>query len=165
MLSSSKIEAQLSDIYTRTIFLEVQKELNKVVWYCTLKLDEDNDDDKVVHSLVDESYDCSCHNFVRNGILCRHVFKVMLNDGLQSVPEKYILPRWRRGLVPVETMHARASQIWLIFSPPSGIRNKGRAPGKGKRIVRVAKREANLAKKPKRKCKFCNKDTRHDSRN
>ena len=61
-----------------------------------------------MHSVLDDSYDCSCHNFVRNGVLCRHVFKVMLNDGLQSILEKYILRRWRRGLVPVEVMPARA---------------------------------------------------------
>ena len=47
MLSPSKIEAQLSEAYTRTIFLEVQKELNKAVWYCSLKCVEERDDVKV----------------------------------------------------------------------------------------------------------------------
>ncbi|KVI06702.1 FAR1 DNA binding domain-containing protein [Cynara cardunculus var. scolymus] len=61
----------------------------------------------VVHDVRDESFDCSCNHFVRNGILCRHAFKVMLNSEVQSIPEKYILPRWRRELVPNELMPAR----------------------------------------------------------
>ena len=47
MLSPSFIEAQACEVYTRTIFLEVQKELNKAVWFCTLKCDEDGEDVKV----------------------------------------------------------------------------------------------------------------------
>ncbi|KVF45359.1 Zinc finger, SWIM-type [Cynara cardunculus var. scolymus] len=63
---------------------------------------------KVVHDVRDESFECSCNHFVRNGILCRHAFKVMLNSEVQSIPEKYILPpRWRRELVPIELMPAR----------------------------------------------------------
>ena len=47
--------------------------------------------------------------------------------------------------------------------PPSGIRNKGRAPGK--RLVGVAERATKIAKKPKRLCRSCHKNVRHDSRN
>ena len=47
MLSTSKIEAQLCDVYTRTIFKEVQKELNKAVWYCTQQCIEERYDVKV----------------------------------------------------------------------------------------------------------------------
>ena len=47
MLSPSKIEAQLCDVYMRTIFKEVQKELNMVVWYCTHQCIEERDDVKV----------------------------------------------------------------------------------------------------------------------
>ncbi|KVH93688.1 Zinc finger, SWIM-type [Cynara cardunculus var. scolymus] len=62
---------------------------------------------KVVHDVRDESFDCNCNHFVHNGMLCRHAFKVMLNSEVQSIPEKYILPRWRRELVPVELLPAR----------------------------------------------------------
>ncbi|KAI3685139.1 hypothetical protein L6452_34373 [Arctium lappa] len=47
ILSPSKIEAQFYAVYMRTIFLEIRKELNKVVWYCTLKCDKDGDENKV----------------------------------------------------------------------------------------------------------------------
>ncbi|KVH94912.1 Zinc finger, SWIM-type [Cynara cardunculus var. scolymus] len=63
---------------------------------------------KVVHDIWEESFDGSCNHFVRNGILCRHTFKVMLNYDVQSIPEKYILPRWRRELVLIALLSARA---------------------------------------------------------
>ncbi|KAJ9535940.1 hypothetical protein OSB04_un000894 [Centaurea solstitialis] len=237
-LSPSSIEAQACDVYTRTIFVAVQKELNKAVWFCTLKCDEDGDDVKVyqvVHNILDESFDCDCNHFQRIGFLCRHVFKVMLNDQVQKIPEKYILHRWRRGLVPVEIMPARArygemnvvkqekmnkaveffdkiigsvrndddeltnfvdylnnyaeavamgkpllsnkeskdetiaeligvSQPESVdIFPPSGIRNKGR--GKSKRMIGASERAAQIAKKPKRLCRSCGIESRHDSRN
>ncbi|KVH88034.1 Zinc finger, PMZ-type [Cynara cardunculus var. scolymus] len=56
----------------------------------------------VVKSKIENSYDCSCNCFVRNGILCCHALKVMLNDEVDRIPDKYILRRWRRDLVPVE---------------------------------------------------------------
>ena len=45
----------------------------------------------------------------------------------------------------------------------SGIQNKGRAPGK--RLVGAAERAAKIEKKPKRLCRSCHKNARHDSRN
>ncbi|XP_024962583.1 protein FAR1-RELATED SEQUENCE 5-like [Cynara cardunculus var. scolymus] len=62
---------------------------------------------EVVKNKMENSYDCSCNCFVRNGILCRHAFKVMLNDEVDIIPDKYILRRWRRDLVPVEWLPAR----------------------------------------------------------
>ncbi|KVI10707.1 FAR1 DNA binding domain-containing protein, partial [Cynara cardunculus var. scolymus] len=125
LLSPSKIEAQAAKVYTKTIFFDVQKEMNKAVWFCGVvevvevgdkmiysnthknKNSEVKATYKVVHDVRDESFECSCNHFVRNGILCRHAFKVMLNSEVQSIPEKYILPRWRRELVPIELMSAR----------------------------------------------------------
>ncbi|KAJ9566884.1 hypothetical protein OSB04_002850 [Centaurea solstitialis] len=57
---------------------------------------------KVVQVKKDNTIDCSCKLFVRIGILCRHALKVMLNDESDCIPEKYILQRWRRDLVPVQ---------------------------------------------------------------
>lgn len=100
--------------------------MNKAVWYCTPKCDEDGDDKKVycvkhfnkqsefktmytvVHKIADETFHCTCNNFIRNAILCRHVFSVMIHEQVAVIPEKYILRRWRRGLVPVEIMPAHA---------------------------------------------------------
>ncbi|XP_024964556.1 protein FAR1-RELATED SEQUENCE 1-like, partial [Cynara cardunculus var. scolymus] len=106
------------------MFFEVQKEMNKALWFCGVvdvvevgdkkiysithknKNYEIKATYKVVHDVGDDSFDCSCNHFVRNGILCRHAFKVMLNSEVQCIPEKYILPRWRRELVLVELLPA-----------------------------------------------------------
>ncbi|XP_024965434.1 protein FAR1-RELATED SEQUENCE 5-like [Cynara cardunculus var. scolymus] len=119
LLSPSKIEAQAAKVYTKTMFFEVQKEMNKAVWFCRVvevvevgdkmiyNITDKNKNSEVVHDVRGDSFDCNCNHFVRNGILCRHAFKVMLNSEVQSIPEKYILPRWRRELVPVELLLAR----------------------------------------------------------
>ena len=51
--------------------------------------------------------DCSCNLFVQNGILCRHALKVLLNDDVDSIPDKYILRRWRCDLIPPQWLPAR----------------------------------------------------------
>ncbi|XP_024974846.1 protein FAR1-RELATED SEQUENCE 5-like [Cynara cardunculus var. scolymus] len=62
---------------------------------------------EVVKNKMENSYECSCNCFVRNGILCRHALKVMLNDEVDRIPYRYILRHWRRDLVPVEWLPAR----------------------------------------------------------
>nr|GFA46360.1 hypothetical protein [Tanacetum cinerariifolium] len=39
-------------------------------------------------------------NFVRFGFLRRHIFCVLKGNGLEVVPDKYILKRWTRDLLP-----------------------------------------------------------------
>ncbi|KVI11002.1 FAR1 DNA binding domain-containing protein, partial [Cynara cardunculus var. scolymus] len=56
----------------------------------------------VIKNKMENSYDCSCNCFVRNGILCRHTLKVMLNDEVDRIPDKYIL------LLPVEWLPTRS---------------------------------------------------------
>ncbi|XP_024989264.1 protein FAR1-RELATED SEQUENCE 5-like [Cynara cardunculus var. scolymus] len=86
LLSPSKIEAQAAKVYTKTMFFEVQKEMNKAIWYCGVvevievgdkriysithknKNSEVKATYKVVHDVRDDSFDCSCNHFVRNGI-------------------------------------------------------------------------------------------------
>ncbi|KAJ9556431.1 hypothetical protein OSB04_011045 [Centaurea solstitialis] len=125
MVSPRKLEAHASKVYTRTIFFEFQKELTKSVWYCGVEDIEKVDDKKiytitrktkdsvvkakykVVKEAVDGSLSCSCNKFVRDGILCRHSLKVMINDGCDKIPEMYIMRRWRRDLIPAQWMSAR----------------------------------------------------------
>ena len=50
----------------------------------------------------------SCNKFVRDGILCRHSLKVLINDECDQIPEMYIMRRWRCDLIPPQWMSARA---------------------------------------------------------
>ncbi|GJW77701.1 retrovirus-related pol polyprotein from transposon TNT 1-94 [Tanacetum coccineum] len=55
---------------------------------------------KVLRSLEDGLVDCTCRHFIRYGFLCRHVFCVLKNRDIDVIPEKYILRRWRRDIIP-----------------------------------------------------------------
>ncbi|GJY50069.1 FAR1-related sequence 5-like protein [Tanacetum coccineum] len=129
-----KIEIHASKVYTRKIFLLVQKEIVEAVWACQIqecKTEEGCDmvkvrdkraaayrtlnketgkevvqekeyvaEYKVLRSLEDDSVECTCRHFLRYGFLCRHVFCVLKNRDIQVIPEKYILRRWRRDIIP-----------------------------------------------------------------
>ncbi|GKE58214.1 zinc finger, SWIM-type containing protein [Tanacetum coccineum] len=54
----------------------------------------------VVRNPEDGSVECTCRHFLRYGFLCRHVFCVLKNCNIEVIPERYILRRWRRDLIP-----------------------------------------------------------------
>ncbi|KVH94504.1 Zinc finger, PMZ-type [Cynara cardunculus var. scolymus] len=128
--SSSKVGVTKSHRFMKAVKGVVDssggtKELRKAVWLCGWDGFTDDGENRVyiithknkaskvttkytvIKNKMENSYDCSCNCFVRNGILCRHALKVMLNDEVDRIPEKYILRRWRRDLVPVEWLPAR----------------------------------------------------------
>ncbi|XP_024974727.1 protein FAR1-RELATED SEQUENCE 5-like [Cynara cardunculus var. scolymus] len=202
LVSPCKLEAHAAEVYTRTIFFEIQKELRKAVWLCgwdgftdigetrVYIITHKNKASKVttkytvIKNKMENSYDCSCNCFVRNGISCRHALKVMLNDEVDKIPDKYILRRWRRDLVPVEWLPAHfrygeshteetTSSIKEFLGvsqpetvdvlPPTGIRNKG--CGTGKRLISAAEKAIPNGKKQNKKCRLCGQMATHDSRN
>nr|BAB33151.1 hypothetical protein [Carthamus tinctorius] len=126
MKTTSRSESiNASSVYTRKVFFEVQKELIKAVWCCgwdeitradgkhVYVVTHKNKSSEVItkYTVVQDktsmTVDCSCNLFVRNGILCRHALKVLLNDGVDRIPDKYILRRWRRDLIPPQWLPAR----------------------------------------------------------
>ncbi|XP_052621238.1 protein FAR1-RELATED SEQUENCE 6-like [Lactuca sativa] len=61
----------------------------------------------VTHSTKDGSFKCTCMHFEHLGILCRHMFCVFKFYGIEQIPEKYILKRWRRDVIPTELLKRR----------------------------------------------------------
>ncbi|GKC47467.1 FAR1-related sequence 5-like protein [Tanacetum coccineum] len=55
---------------------------------------------KVSTDKSDGSVLCSCMNFARFGFLCRHIFCVLKGNGVEVIPDKYILKRWTRDILP-----------------------------------------------------------------
>ena len=53
---------------------------------------------------------CSCMNFARFGYLCRHIFCVMKGKGIEVIPEKYILRRWKRDILPPDVR--KRKNLW-----------------------------------------------------
>ena len=55
---------------------------------------------KVLRFPEDGSVECTCRHFLRFGFLCRHAFCALKNRDVKMIPEKYILRRWRRDIIP-----------------------------------------------------------------
>ncbi|XP_022023845.1 protein FAR1-RELATED SEQUENCE 5-like [Helianthus annuus] len=116
--SNSPIEQHAADIYTRTIFLEVQKEMIKKVTNCMIGIPKIADGIKVylIHhkdkrsdvvgrfkvsiNLSDLTVTCSCMSFTRIGYLCRHVFIVFSMENIHKIPNHYLIDRWKRDALP-----------------------------------------------------------------
>jgi hypothetical protein len=43
-----------------------------------------------------QDYSCICCRFNKDGLLCSHILKVMLQLQVEKIPEKYIIDRWRK---------------------------------------------------------------------
>ncbi|PWA90943.1 Zinc finger, SWIM-type [Artemisia annua] len=62
-------------------------------------VDADVQEENIV-VIQDGSVECTCRHFIRFGFLCRHAFCALKNRDVQMIPEKYILRRWRRDIIP-----------------------------------------------------------------
>ncbi|KAL3835522.1 hypothetical protein ACJIZ3_010258 [Penstemon smallii] len=110
-------ELQLSKVYTKSIFKRFQSEVEEM--YSCFSTTQIHIDGPVTIFLVKErvlsegnrreirDYEvlynraaaevrciCSCFNFY--GYLCRHALCVLNFNGVEEIPSKYILPRWKK---------------------------------------------------------------------
>ena len=58
-----------------------------------------------------EDYLCICAKFQKDGILCSHILKIMIKNDIGTIPEKYILTRWRKK---EEKLHCSRTRILPI---------------------------------------------------
>ncbi|KAJ9566058.1 hypothetical protein OSB04_002024 [Centaurea solstitialis] len=63
---------------------------------------------EVLHDVKGDRHTCECNMFVRVGLICRHIFKVLMNDGIDKIPDHFICKRWTRALIPVQVQAAKA---------------------------------------------------------
>lgn len=110
-------ELQLSKVYTREIFKKFQFEVEEM--YSCFSTTQLHIDGPIIIFLVKERVSgegnkreiracevlynrvaseirciCSCFNF--NGYLCRHALSVLNFNGVEEIPSKYILSRWKK---------------------------------------------------------------------
>jgi len=57
----------------------------------------------VLVDLIQENYTCICARFQKDGILCVHVLRTLIQLNKHTIPEKYFIDRWR----PVEKKQVR----------------------------------------------------------
>ncbi|XP_052627109.1 protein FAR1-RELATED SEQUENCE 5-like [Lactuca sativa] len=95
------IEKHASEIYTHNIFLDIQKELYKSVFYCVQESVVIEDESEVVFSRRGDSISisCSCMLFVQEGLLCRHMFFILNMKEYDEIPSNFILRRWGKDII------------------------------------------------------------------
>ncbi|KAJ9565600.1 hypothetical protein OSB04_001566 [Centaurea solstitialis] len=139
------IERHASKVYTRIVFFDVQKEIRKAIYFCGLDFMSQEGDLKtynvahkkknlmtkvsyeVIHNVCTNIFTCECNMFVRVGLPCRHILKVLMNDGVDKIPEGFISRRWTRALIPVQVQAARARYGEIDVEKQTLINAKDRA--------------------------------------
>lgn len=125
LVSPYSIELHAAKLYTRTIFFYFQKELKKCIMACGIEAVEVLGDlktytiihknklgmakatYKVVRSSTNNTVDCECTFFLRNGFFCRHALTVLTNEQVDFIPDQYVVRRWTQELVPVQFQSAK----------------------------------------------------------
>ncbi|XP_042983153.1 protein FAR-RED IMPAIRED RESPONSE 1-like [Carya illinoinensis] len=138
-ISRTPIEKRYQDLYTNGKFREVQQQLARVIDLDPVLLKVDGrvktyvvEDEVcleeftklVTHSVQFSQEDtgaakCSCGLFEMRGIVCRHIFVVFKCNGIKSLPDRYILDRWRKDIKrryilihsSYDTVHQREDSI------------------------------------------------------
>ncbi|XP_019195866.1 PREDICTED: protein FAR1-RELATED SEQUENCE 5-like [Ipomoea nil] len=137
------IEKHAAKVYTINVFYEFQEEVWEGSFTChitdkpvgdirTYKVEETGGKMYEVTEAPNETkIECACKKFTRVGILCKHVLAVMKATGYESIPERYLVPRWRRDAcahpihdvpwakttnIPTTNESSRvANQLWSEF--------------------------------------------------
>ncbi|KAK9071997.1 hypothetical protein SSX86_008428 [Deinandra increscens subsp. villosa] len=147
------IQRHAFDVYTQTIFGEVEKEINEARYYCYISNTEVDGSEHVysvcqrststavvytfqVHGyicnlllknvnfdVVDHKTSCSCRCFERIGYLCRHIFYVFQVNHVHEIPSLYISKRWTRNVLPRE-VYAVEKRYGVDNSPISVLRKE-----------------------------------------
>ncbi|XP_052173721.1 protein FAR1-RELATED SEQUENCE 5-like isoform X2 [Diospyros lotus] len=111
------MEKQFQEVYTISKFKEFQEEFTGKM-YCEVVSTEEGPlgtrynirediifDERVKEKKFAVVFEkekceivCSCHMFEFRGIICRHVVTVLIRNGVRSIPERYVLRRWRRDV-------------------------------------------------------------------
>jgi hypothetical protein len=110
------IEQQAAEIYNRNIFIKFMNELKQTerykyretekrrcyeVWYKSNQIQERHRIRKYI-VLIDltegrEEFSCICAKFNKDGIFCAHILKVIVEEEVKEIPEKYFINRWRKN--------------------------------------------------------------------
>ncbi|KAJ7969810.1 Protein far-red impaired response 1-like [Quillaja saponaria] len=122
--SPSPFEKQMSLVYTREIFKNLQVEvLGAAACHLTK---EDEDEMTTVYTVTDlegsQSYAvewsqsnseiyCSCRSYEYKGYLCRHAIVVLQMSGVFKIPPKYVLQRWTNAAMSRHSMGERLDEV------------------------------------------------------
>ncbi|KAH6828233.1 hypothetical protein C2S53_003293 [Perilla frutescens var. hirtella] len=120
-------EKHAATVYTRNKFYEVQKKIEDACYVCRVCNISENDlvvvlevndgfgaTNKVVHNKVEDSTACNYLKFVRDGMLCCHIFTLFKDLKLESIPAKYIVPCWMKSSLINEASALLGDRCFLL---------------------------------------------------
>ncbi|XP_077220044.1 protein FAR1-RELATED SEQUENCE 6-like [Tasmannia lanceolata] len=131
MKTKSFFEKDAANVYTSEIFSKFQDEIcgmpncstrlieeaGAIVRHMVIEIDEgDNGNRKVKEYEVQfdaskSKVHCICRSFEFQGYLCKHALVVLVNSGVNQIPSRYILSRWRKDAKRVID-EARDGTLW-----------------------------------------------------
>ncbi|KAK1645460.1 hypothetical protein QYE76_063265 [Lolium multiflorum] len=111
--TSSPIEKQGAELYTRTMFLKFQQEVLEASASTLEMVEEDgkscmykvtasqgSEKPRIVQfDSSENSAKCNCQMFEYFGIVCRHILTVFGAQGVSALPSQYILRRWTKHAI------------------------------------------------------------------
>ncbi|XP_021751562.1 protein FAR1-RELATED SEQUENCE 6-like [Chenopodium quinoa] len=126
LVSGFKVEKIFQKLYTDNKFQEVQKECTRMM-YCNVRGEKVLSEKLIQYTLVDRvwivppgasedvitnrrrSYNvifcpmtkevqCDCRKFETSGILCKHCIRLLDENLVEDLPEKYVVDRWRKDI-------------------------------------------------------------------
>ncbi|XP_043701124.1 protein FAR1-RELATED SEQUENCE 6-like isoform X2 [Telopea speciosissima] len=126
----SYYEKQLSEVYTMNMFKKFQKEVEEmlscfnttqvqvngpVITYTVKERVEGNEseikDYEVLYNTVEVEVNCICNQFNFKGYLCRHALSVLHYNGIEEIPSRYILPRWRKDFKCIYVLENSSNDV------------------------------------------------------
>uniref|UniRef100_A0ACD5X5B5 Uncharacterized protein n=1 Tax=Avena sativa TaxID=4498 RepID=A0ACD5X5B5_AVESA len=128
--TSSSIEKQGADLYTRTMFLKFQQELvdasvstlemvEEDGKACIYKVTASQGSEKpcmVRFNSSETSAKCTCQMFEYFGIVCRHILAVFGAQSVSALPSQYILRRWAKHAID-RTLNKKFDEVGRVKEP------------------------------------------------
>ncbi|KAH6815619.1 hypothetical protein C2S51_020439 [Perilla frutescens var. frutescens] len=122
-------EKDAATIYTSNIFFKLQKDIEAACYVCSVEKIVDHDSTRefwvndfetgvftVVVNKVDSYATCSCKKFVRLGLLCSHVFVILKDLKITTIPTEYVVSRWTKNVVshPIHVLNGQVAEQMVV---------------------------------------------------
>jgi hypothetical protein len=134
--TSSPIEKQGAEVYTKSVFLKFQQELidasvctaeavkeeGNVSIYKVIKSGGSEKPSTVHFSSSENSATCSCQMFEHFGIICKHILAVFAARGVSALPAQYFVKRWTKNAMD-RSSSEKVDEISRVQEPKEDQRN------------------------------------------
>lgn len=125
----SPMERQVSEHYTRKLFVRFQDELvgtltfmaskadddGEMITYLVSKFGEDHKAYYVRFNVLEMKATCTCQMFEFSGLLCRHILAVFRVTNVLTLPSHYILKRWTRNAKSSVVLEEHVPNIYTSY--------------------------------------------------